>query len=64
MNAMSPTSALHSIADQAAHGVDDTGAGCTVHTTTQGKEKPGLEGATKYCVNQAADRLCPTQSAA
>lgn len=56
MDITSPTSALHSVADQAAHGVDDAGAGCTVYTATQGQEKSGLEGATKYCVNQAADR--------
>lgn len=42
---MSPTSTLHSLADQAAHGVDDAGAGCTIHTATQGQEKPSLEGA-------------------
>lgn len=51
MDIMPPTFALHSLADQAAHGVDDTGAGCTVHTATQGQEKSSLEGA-KYCVNQ------------
>lgn len=63
MAIMSPTSVLHSLADQAAHGVNDAGAGCAVHTATQGQEKSSLEGA-KDCVNQAADRLCPTQSSA
>lgn len=40
---MSPTSVLHSLADLAAHGVDEAGGGCAVHPTTQGQEKPRLE---------------------
>ena len=46
----SPTSTLHSLADLAAHGVDQAGSGRAVHPAAQGKEEPRLEQANRMVV--------------